>query len=285
MLFDIAMKLARKSLGSGLYDRISYNWLGRRRHYERLETYSAIHRHYLEQGLDFRGKTVLEVGAGLQYFTALYMLAGGAAKVILVEPKLTYTRETLLRFLAEFNEGSPKPLRAEDVESQIACYQDLSAIPAEGPGVADLMCSFTVLEHVRDLPGFFSLSARLLKPGGRAYHLVDLSDHTYQVFARFRMLSGLNSARALYHLRYSKRMFDLLNDPKCYMNRALMPDYLRLAAANGFRIVSAVPRPYPGRVRVHPELLGGAAAAAETLNITTLALTLERPAGNAGTTA
>jgi SAM-dependent methyltransferase len=296
MIFDIAMKLARKTMRPGLYDKISYDLLGRRRHYERMGTYSAIHRHYLEKGLEFRGKSVIEVGAGLQYFTALFFLADGAAKVTLVEPKLRFSRETMLGFLKEFNAQSDKKLKAEDLDDRISCYQDLSEIPREKDRAADLICSFTVLEHVRDLPGFFRESARLLKPGGRAYHMIDLSDHTYQVFARFPWASGLNDARALYHLRYSPRMFGLLNDPKCYMNRALMPTYLDLAKANGFRVVSAVTNPYAGQVKIHPDLLRspggprdpGSAAEPENpenLRITTLSLTLERPMASQGTAA
>lgn len=280
MIFDIVMKLARKSMGSELYNRISYDWLGRRRNYERFETYSAIHRHYLDQGISFRGKRVVEVGTGLQYFTALHFLADGAARVDLVEPKLEFSRSTLMDFLEAFNVRSQVKLRAEDVEGRIRCFNDLSQIPPETGEGADLICSFTVLEHVRDLPGFFALCAKILKPGGVAYHMIDLSDHTYQVFARFPVLTRLNSARALYHLRYSPRMFDRLNDPKCYMNRVLMPDYLDLSLRNGFKIVSAVPNPYPGKVRIHPDLLGGRKdCGPESLNITTLALTLEKASG------
>ena len=275
MITDIAYKLARKAMGSGLYDKVSYDWLGRRRNYERLDTYTAIHRHYLAQGLAFRGLRIIEVGAGLQYFTALHFLADGAAQVTLVEPKLRFSAETLRRFIGEFNAQSPDKVDAAAAGSAIAAYNDLSQVPQDAS--ADLMLSYTVLEHVRDLKGFFAESARLLKPGGRAYHMIDLSDHTYQVFARFPWASRLNDNRALYHLRYSQRMFDFLNDGKCWMNRALGPEYIALAQANGFRVVSAVPGPYPRPVRIHPEIRArqGQAAAAE-LSITTLALTLER---------
>ena len=262
-------------MGSGLYDKVSYDWLGRRRNYERLATYSDIHRHYREQGIDFKGLRVIEVGAGLQYFTALHFLADGADQVTLVEPKLTYSADTLRRFVGEYNAQSPRPVDGAAAEARIRAHQDLSQVP--GDGSADLMLSYTVLEHVRDLPGFFAQSARLLKPGGRAYHMIDLSDHTYQVFARFPWASRLNDNRALYHLRYSRRMFDFLNDGKCWMNRALWPEYTALAAANGFRVVSAVPNHYSRPVRIHPEIMQrqGPAQPAD-LRITTLALTLER---------
>ena len=278
MLFDIAMKLARKSLSQGFYNKISYDLLGRRRNYERIGTYADIHRHYREHGISFQGKNVVEVGAGLQYFTALFFLADGASQVTLVEPKLIFSAEELRRTLAAFNghASRPRPLTEAEVRDRIQCFRDLSEVPRSMDGQADLLCSFTVLEHVHDLPGFFSESNRILKPGGCAYHMVDLSDHTYQVFARFRLLSGLNSSRALYHLRYSPGLFGVLNDPKCYMNRVLMPAYLDLAGKNGFTIVRKDTQPYPGKVKIHPRLLDEGARDEEMLRITTLSLTLEK---------
>jgi len=285
MLFDIAMKLARKSMPGGLYDAVSYDWLGRRKHYERIGTYAAIHKHYRDHGIDFRGRRIIEVGCGLQYFTALFMLSEGAESVTLVEPKLTHSRGMLLGFLDAFNAQAPRKLAADDVEARIACYRDLAAIPPAEDGRADWICSFTVLEHVSDLPGFFAEGLKKLKPGGKAYHLVDLSDHTYQVFARFKALSWLNTRRGLYHLRYSPAFFATLNDPKCWMNRALMPDYLKLARAAGFEILSAEPLPYEGDIKIHPALLAAhPEAQAGQLHVINVALTLRKPgaAGAAG---
>ena len=72
MIFDIAMKLVRKTLSQGFYNWVSYDLLGRRQTYERIQTYTDIYKHYRERGLSFQGKTIIEVGSGLQYFTALY---------------------------------------------------------------------------------------------------------------------------------------------------------------------------------------------------------------------
>lgn len=258
MLSDIAWKLARKSLRPGLYDFLSYRVLGRDRVYERPETYRGIFDHYREQGLEFAGRTVIEAGCGKQLFTALHMLAAGAAKVLLAEPRLRFSREFLRAHLDAFNpvfRRGQEPLREEDAASRLDAYRDLSQVPRERDGSADFLCSYTVLEHVPDLPGFFRDSYRLLRPGGKAYHLVDLSDHTYQILARFRTTHALAGMRALYHLRYSERAFAVLNDPKCWMNRRLLPEYLALARAAGFAVDSLVTDPYDGPVVIHPELL------------------------------
>ena len=258
MLFDVAWKLSRKSLNSGLYDFLSYDLLGRSQVYERPETYKGIFDHYREQGLDFAGKTVIEAGCGKQLFTALHMLAAGASKVLLAEPRLRFSRELLRAHLDAFNpvfRKGQEPLGEEDAASRLEAYRDLSRMPPDLDGTADYLCSYTVLEHVADLPGFFRDSYRLLRPGGRAYHLVDLSDHTYQILARFKATYRFSGSRALYHLRYSESAFARLNDPKCWMNRRLLPEYLDMAQAAGFTVESLVTDPYDGAVVIHPSLL------------------------------
>lgn len=258
MLFDIAWKLSRKSLSGGLYDFLSYDMLGRNRVYERPETYRGIIDHYLAHGVSFAGKAVIEAGCGRQFFTALHMLAAGAAKVILAEPKLRFSREMLRAHLEPFNRvfrQGMDPIGEEDAASRIEAFRDLSQIPADRNGSADHVCSYTVLEHVPDLPGFFRDSFRLLKPGAMAYHHVDLSDHTYQIMARFGATHSLAGRRALYHLRYSERAFAVLNDPKCWMNRRLLPEYLDMVREAGFTVESLVPDPYDGPVVIHPSLM------------------------------
>lgn len=258
MLFDIAWKLSRKSLSGGLYDFLSYDLLGRNRVYERPETYRGIVDHYLAHGVSLQGKTIIEAGCGRQLFTALHMLEAGAAKVILAEPKLRYSREFLRAHLDSFNKVFRKgrdPMAEEDAAARLEAYRDLSQIPADRNGTADHVCSYTVLEHVPDLPGFFRDSQRLLKPGAMAYHHVDLSDHTYQIMARFPATRNLSGQRALYHLRYSEKAFALLNDPKCWMNRRLLPEYLDMAKAAGLAVEKLVIDPYEGPVVIHPSLM------------------------------
>jgi SAM-dependent methyltransferase len=148
----------------------------------------------------------------------------------------------------------------------------------EFDGTLDLICSFTVLEHVGDLEGSFADMARLLRPGGTAYHMVDVSDHTYQVFARWRALESINHNRALYHLRYSPGAFRILNDPKCYMNRELLPAYLAYARRHGLTVESLETAPYAEPFRIHPEVLARAGADADPaqLNVTSFSLRLRK---------
>lgn len=281
MLLDAAYKLARKSLSQGLYNWVSYDFLKRRETYERLETYRAISRHYRSQGVDARDKRVLEVGCGLQYFTGFGFLEDGAREVLLVEPKLKRDDETIRRQLEAFNAGAGAKLPREKAAS-LRVFGGLDQVPDDLLGTVDLVCSYTVLEHVGDLDGFFRRMAGLLAPGGRAYHLVDLSDHTYQVFARIPGAAWLNEGRGLYHLRYSRRVFGLLNDGKCWMNRVLLPAYLELCARNGLEVEGLETTPYK-RVPIHRDVLAGLDDRDPgKLFITTFSLKLRKAAAPAG---
>src|SRR5688572_11568729 len=86
LIEDIVFKLARKALSPDIYRRLSYGGLGRGEQCHRPQIFADIHRHYLERGLDFAGKTVLEVGPGRQLFTAFHFLADGAREVLVADP-------------------------------------------------------------------------------------------------------------------------------------------------------------------------------------------------------
>jgi hypothetical protein len=76
-------------------------------------------------------------------------------------------------------------------------------------------------------------------------------------------------------------MFRLLNDPKCYMNRALLPHFLKAAETGGFRVARLETQPFLGEVRIHPALLDGLNGVPEQdLRVQTFSLALEKPAGS-----
>jgi SAM-dependent methyltransferase len=252
MIVDASYKFLRKSLGKGLYRSISRSVLGRARNYETIDTYRNIFRHYTQNGLVFGNKSVLEVGPGNQFLTALYFLSAGAKSVILVDPKISHRQ--LREDLDLFNKAENKHLAEAWVRDRMSCHASLEAIPSATDLSLDIMCSHYVLEHFNDLPGFFRQAARLLKPAGVCYNRVDVTDHTYHVFAKTGLTHWILKRRMLYHLRYSNRLFAKLNDPKCYMNRALLPEYLRLARSHGFTM-SGLSTTKDNRVPIHEDLL------------------------------
>ena len=278
MIFDVAYKFARKSLSQSLYDFISFDLLRRRTRYERWETYRDIIAHYRSRNLDFQGRAVAEIGCGRQYYTALGFLAAGAARVHMVEPKLAFSPDILAQHLRTFNDRMGTSLDLEAMKARITCHPDTSAFPPAMDAGIDLICSFTVLEHVRDLASFFADTARLLRAGGLAYHMVDVSDHTYQVFARWSLGGKLNHYRALYHLRYSPRFYRFLNDEKCHMNRELLPAYLKLAEENRLEVLELETAPYAEPVSIHPGVLERAGAHPDPghLHVTSFSLKLRK---------
>lgn len=251
---DILYKLLRKSLPGGFYGAISRSVFGRDKNWKRIGTYSAIFDYYRDKGLDFSGKTVLEVGGGDQLYTSLFFLKAGARKVLLVEPKLELTRERLAPALERFTGlvgGGPS---LEAAMAAIHGFKDLSEIPPSLDRQADLILSHLVLEHFHDLDGFFSHVSRLLSESGVSHNRVDLSDHTYHVFGKYPLLREMATKRSLHHLRYPEWVFGLVNDPKCYMNRRLLPEYMELSARHGLRVENLSTRMLSG-AKVHADLL------------------------------
>ncbi len=277
MWFDIVWKLLRKALPKSLYDFLSYVVFRRRMNYERLETYFNILSHYQNAGVSFRGMRVCEIGSGLQLYSALKMLDLGADLVHLVEPKFMQPEKLLDSQWAVFEHSKTSALTKEQARSRLRFSNDLGSIPESNS--FDWACSYTVLEHVSDLNTLHKEALRLLNKGGRAYHLVDLTDHTYQFFARFPWLRDFGHRRVLFHLRYSEKFFSLLNDPKCYMNRRLPSEHRAAAMRAGFTLEKEIAAPYPLPFRIHPDLLTRAEkTGAQGEEICTLALWMKKPA-------
>ena len=276
MVLDFAYKLARKSLSPSLYSAVSGSFVGRRKAWATAETYAGIFDYYRRRLGPFDGKVVLELGPGNQLFTARHFIEEGASRVILVEPKWKG-----FEFAVGGSAGvSGPPGVAENGVpglSRVEAWGDLRLVPAALDRKVDLMCSHLVLEHLADLPSLFEHTARLLAEGGLAHHRVDLTDHTYHVFSKFPLLRRITERRALYHLRYSDSVFGLLNDPKCYMNRRMLPEFLDGARASGLAVSFQVVQKSE-RARIHPDLAGRCGSAdAALLSAKEFILELRRP--------
>jgi hypothetical protein len=235
MIDDVLIKLVRKLLRTGLYRALT-RLLGRASQWSDPAMARSIRDYYLKQGLDFRDKRVVEVGGGGHFGMGMLLLEAGARQVILVDPKLA---------------GG---LARRTAAGRIECFRDLSEVPAALDGRIDVICSHLALEHFRDLESLFRHTARLMAEDGISHHRVDLSDHTYHFFTRYPFLAGFFKGRGLYHLRYSERAFRWLNDPKCYMNRMLLPDYTDMAGRHGLKLEIRGMRLY-SPVRINEEIL------------------------------
>jgi SAM-dependent methyltransferase len=262
-MFDILYKLSRKALPASLYFWLSDGPLGRGRSYKRRETYKGILNHYLGLGVEFKNREVMELGSGCQSVTALGLLEAGASHVHLVEPKLR----------------SKPPLGAEDLTG-VSVWDDIEASSAKTQGKIGCILSHLVMEHVEDPKAVMASAWKLLSPGGTFYALVDLSDHTYHLLTKFAWLRNFANSRYLFHLRYSDRMFRWLNDPKCSMNRRLLPEYRLWAKEQGWDILS-IDRHTSTFPKIHADRLTNVSdAKEEDLALTAFGFLIRKPGRN-----
>lgn len=238
MFGDMIYKLGRKLLPAGVYG-LGRMLVGRKAQWVDPAMVRSIRDYYLAQGLDFRGKLVIELGGGGAVDIGMLLLEAGALQVLLVDPK--------------FQAADGERIAGES-GGRLAAYRDLSEVPASFDGRIEIICSHFCLEHFNDLESLFVQTVRLQADEGVSHHRVDLSDHTYHILARYPRLERRLHARGLFHLRYSESQFRLLNDPKCYMNRLLLPDYSEMAARHGLKLVVRAMKMY-SPVRISEEMV------------------------------
>lgn len=257
-MIDFFYKFLRKSLSKSLYGFLTASPVGRADYWRKPDTlFENFNLYNRRIGEPIQDKTILEIGCANQYFTAFCFLEAGAKKVLLAEPRLMNSGAKLEEDFNVFcTTKQHKKLTLESAKRQILCFTDLNQIPLEYNQTVDTVCSHLVLEHFEDLSSYFKNVSRLMCDNGIAYNRVDLSDHTYHIFGKFKITRWLNQRRALFHLRYSKKVFALINDKKCFMNRVLFSDYFEIANGYGFESIVVdklvLPKAF---VKIHPDLI------------------------------
>jgi SAM-dependent methyltransferase len=225
MILDFSYKLFRKLLPSRFYSYLRSSKIGREQQYFSLKTYEDIYNYYKINGLNVENKIICDLGSGLQYFTAFLMLNDGAEKVILIDPVFAKSSTVILKKHLEIFRKHITPLRDISID-RIEQYHDLKNLDENWNNKIDFICSYNVLEHFNSLESFFIETRRLLKPCGLSINRVDLSDHTYHIFSKYPFISKYLTGKELDYFRYSKKVFNLINDDKCYMNRVPIQVYL-----------------------------------------------------------
>lgn len=148
--------------------------------------------HFFSHGIDFRGKSILEIGPGTNFGTMFILKALGAHQVAVADPFLAEYDDTfhtalynklLSKVYEEFPEADPELIEAavqkrshslENFSSYKCGLEDMSAIPGQS---FDIIVSNAVLEHLKDpLPAFAEL-ARVTKTHGYGLHQVDFRNH------------------------------------------------------------------------------------------------------------
>ena len=134
--------------------------------------------------MDLRGKKVCEVGAGDCLASSSHFLARGASHVDIIEVQPPVVNEKQVEVLRRLEtEGFPVDLSMIQMEGSLRldekrvsyhrCYMEqFQSVDAH-----EFIFSFSVVEHVEDLAGFYASCIRTLHSGGWMLHMVDLGGH------------------------------------------------------------------------------------------------------------
>jgi SAM-dependent methyltransferase len=141
-------------------------------------------------GTPIVGARVVEIGPGHTLGLAMSLLLAGAARVEAVDtvryaasqpdPRSfteLWRRATEAGLVDRTNVADPEAELARAVarlEYRVVDGREGWPFPEQSK---DIVYSFSVLEHVRDLRGLLEESARVLRPGGLSIHTIDLRDH------------------------------------------------------------------------------------------------------------
>ncbi|MCM2313761.1 MAG: methyltransferase domain-containing protein [Thermoanaerobaculia bacterium] len=143
-----------------------------------------------EQWATLRGKTVLEIGPGINFGSVLLMSCFGARPMVAdrflapwdldYHPRFYSLLRNRIRDMFPDADLSPldRVIAANsygDVVRQVACaLEDMNEIPT---GSVDIVFSNAVLEHIYDPEAALASLSRISKPGGLGYHQVDFRYH------------------------------------------------------------------------------------------------------------
>lgn len=192
-------------------------------------------------GEAIEGKTILELGPGDSFGVALRFIAAGAAKVITADrfipirdagQQRAIYEGVLSRMTAAERERVDSVLTSagidlEGVGIDVRAGVGIEDAPSQiGEASVDVIISRAVLEHVFDLDTAFAAMHRLLKPGGRMAHKVDLRDHG---------LFTDGGQHALEFLTVSDRVYEWMGEESAGLpNRRLQGYYERVLAERGY---------------------------------------------------
>jgi SAM-dependent methyltransferase len=209
-------------------------------------------------GIEVRDAATMEIGTG--WFPTLplcFWLAGAQSCVTFdlsrhLRPELTQRLVAVLdRHLDTIAASAGISLaevraRYEKLGADIlatSCITYCAPADASHSGLSDqsvdIVFSNSVLEHVTAdaLPVIMQETRRILRPTGVAVHCVACNDH----YAHFdRSISYVN------YLRFSAEEWRRWNNSFQYQNRLRAPDFLRVAANNGFDVIAAEQCVRPG---------------------------------------
>jgi len=192
-------------------------------------------------------RRVLEIGPGAWLDLGLRVLALGAAEYWAIDRFADLAKRAAVehyqQFLAEM------PISQREKCEEVLVLGD-SSVSFRGPirywpntpieaceslprDYFDLIYSHAVLEHAFNLDQTFAAMSRLLRVGGLAIHIVDVSTH-----GQLAQMSGDSLAM----LRYPDWLWHLMSSNRGYPNRKRPSEYLAMAQKHGLSVLVYKPR-------------------------------------------
>jgi len=186
-----------------------------------------------------RDKHVLEIGPGETIGVALWFSGAGAAHVTTVDKFVPYLKSefhrALYRSLLSQSDDSARRNIADAIDltdlrlnpRRISYeYESIEHAAAElAPESVDVIVSNAVLEEIYDLDTTFAALDRVLKPGGRQVHVIDLRD--YGMFSKFGF-------HPLEFLTVSDHIYPYMVGSSGQPNRRLIDYYRHALGALGY---------------------------------------------------
>lgn len=245
----------------------------------KIEDWTLMMGYLRDVGMSIAGKRLFEIGTGWYPTFPWCCYLVGAAQVITVDLKShlkdDLTRESLQeieRHLPVIAQHGQTPLdevrqRYDRLREGVAGVADLgratdgiiqylARVDACRTGLpdrsVDLVFSNSVLEHVPPdvIPKMCQESKRILVDTGLMYHGVNCGDH-YAYFDK--------SITQLHYLQYSDADWSMWNNSFLYQNRLRAHEFLGLAEATGFEVISTTAKPSERKlaqlreVKIHPQ--------------------------------
>jgi SAM-dependent methyltransferase len=187
-----------------------------------------------------RGRRVLEIGPGETIGVALRFIAAGAAHVTVVDKFVPLLRSEFHRALYRALASQADDNARRDLDDAIDLRDDIRLNPrrlayyhqsvdgataAIAPGSLDVIVSNAVLEEIYDLDATFAALDRVLRPGGRQVHVIDLRD--YGMFSKYGF-------HPLEFLTVSDRIYPYMVAASGQPNRRLIDYYRHALGARGY---------------------------------------------------
>jgi len=219
----------RKAFGLFLHGNLDHNI---EQHSDFVKDALAAHERYASG----KARTILELGPGNTLGTALFAAARGVERTWLADVgDFAIADMALYRDIAHMLEAEAPGFAARvDLADRAGMLKSLNATYLTGgaaslaeipSGSVDVVLSTAVLEHVRraEFPRIAAETWRVLRPGGTAFHGVDLMDH---------LGGGLNN------LRFSEALWEsaFFANSGFYTNRLRCHEIVAALRAAGFEV-------------------------------------------------